>query len=86
MLAFLAELRARLGLSMVFVTHDLRVAGRICDRIAVMKDGRVVEEGPASDVLLSPKDPYTRALLASVPGRDWMPPLKEGQLDRALLA
>ncbi len=74
-LALLADLRARLGLSMVFVTHDLRVAGRICDRIAVMKDGRVVEEGPAADVLLHPRDSYTRALLASVPGRDWTPPL-----------
>ena len=72
-LALLADLRARLGLSMVFVTHDLRVAGRICDRIVVMRGGRVVEEGTAEDVFLRPRDPYTQALLAAVPGRGWTP-------------
>ena len=70
-LALLADLRARLGLSMVFVTHDLRVAGRICDRIAVMQGGRVVEEGTAEEVFLRPREAYTQALLAAVPGRDW---------------
>ena len=70
-LALLAGLRERLGLSMVFVTHDLRVAGRICDRIAVMRHGRVVEEGTAEDVFLRPRHDYTQALLAAVPGRGW---------------
>jgi len=72
-LALLADLRTRFGLSMVFVTHDLRVAGRICDRIAVMQNGRVVEEGTTEDVFLRPKAPYTKALLAAVPGRGWTP-------------
>ena len=49
-LRLLADLRARLGLSMVFITHDLRVAAQICDRIAVMKNGVVVEEGPTAEV------------------------------------
>ena len=73
-LALLADLRVRLGLSMVFVTHDLRVAGRICDRVAVMQRGRVVEEGTAEQVFLRPRHEYTRALLAAVPGRGWAPP------------
>ncbi len=75
-LALLAGLRTRLGLSMVFVTHDLRVAGRICDRIAVMRAGRVVEEGTAEAVFLRPRHAYTQALLAAVPGRGWVPPVE----------
>ena len=67
--------RERLGLSVVFITHDLRVAAQICDRIAVMHRGRVVEEGPAAEVLGTPRDAYTQSLLASVPGRGWTPPL-----------
>ncbi|WP_210489718.1 ABC transporter ATP-binding protein [Microvirga antarctica] len=74
-LRLLADLRSRLGLSMIFITHDLRVAAQICDRIAVMKDGAVVEEGLTADVFTAPRHPYTRALLASVPGRDWIPPV-----------
>ena len=70
-LRLLDDLRDRLGLSMVFITHDLRVAAQICDRIAVMKDGEVVEEGETAQVFLSPRHDYTRALLAAVPGRDW---------------
>jgi len=73
-LALLAELRTRLGLSVVFVTHDLRVAGRICDRVAVMRRGVVVEEGAAEQVFLRPQHEYTQALLAAVPGRGWTPP------------
>ncbi len=74
-LRLLAELRARLGLSMVFITHDLRVAAQICDRIAVMQAGAVVEQGTAAAVLGAPQHPYTQALLASVPGRNWTPPV-----------
>jgi peptide/nickel transport system ATP-binding protein len=73
-LRLLADLRSRLGLSMVFITHDLRVAAQICDRIAVMKSGVVVEEGTTAEVFAAPRHPYTQALLASVPGRDWSPP------------
>jgi peptide/nickel transport system ATP-binding protein len=67
-LKLLAELRQRLGLSIVFITHDLRVAAQICDLVAVMKDGEVVEHGLAGDVLGRPQHPYTRALIDSIPG------------------
>jgi len=67
-LNLLAELRARLGLSIVFITHDLRVAAQICDLVAVMKDGEVVEHGLAGEVFGNPQHPYTRALLDSIPG------------------
>ncbi|GJD51420.1 Glutathione import ATP-binding protein GsiA [Methylobacterium crusticola] len=72
-LALLDSLRDRLGLSMLFITHDLRVAGQICDRIAVMKDGVVVEAGPTAAVFADPQAAYTRALLEAVPGRAWIP-------------
>jgi peptide/nickel transport system ATP-binding protein len=70
-LKLLAELRQRLGLSIVFITHDLRVAAQICDLVAVMKDGEVVEQGLAGDVFGHPRHPYTRALLDSIPGGDF---------------
>jgi peptide/nickel transport system ATP-binding protein len=70
-LKLLADLRQRLGLSIVFITHDLRVAAQICDLVAVMKDGAVVEHGLAGDVFGNPQHPYTQALLASIPGGDF---------------
>jgi peptide/nickel transport system ATP-binding protein len=70
-LKLLADLRQRLGLSIVFITHDLRVAAQICDLVAVMKDGAVVEQGPAGQVFGNPQHPYTQALLASIPGGDF---------------
>ncbi|MGO4712545.1 ABC transporter ATP-binding protein [Bradyrhizobium sp. 2TAF24] len=70
-LTLLADLRARLDLSMVFITHDLRVAAQICDLVAVMKDGEVVESGPVARVFGHPQHPYTKALLASIPGREF---------------
>jgi peptide/nickel transport system ATP-binding protein len=70
-LKLLAELRQRLGLSIVFITHDLRVAAQICDLVAVMKDGEVVEQGLAGDVFGHPRHPYTQALLNSIPGGDF---------------
>ncbi|MGA9088560.1 MAG: ABC transporter ATP-binding protein, partial [Bradyrhizobium sp.] len=60
-LQLLAGLRQRLGLSIIFITHDLRVAAQICDLVAVMKDGEVVEQGLAGDVFDRPRHPYTRA-------------------------
>ncbi len=70
-LALLEEIRERLELAMVFITHDLRVAAQVCDDVAVMKQGRVVEYGPALEVLVQPRDEYTQALLAAAPGRDF---------------
>ncbi|MGC2781010.1 MAG: ABC transporter ATP-binding protein [Bradyrhizobium sp.] len=70
-LRLLASLRERLGLSIIFITHDLRVAAQICDLVAVMKDGVVVEHGLTHDVFGSPQHPYTQALLEAIPGGDF---------------
>ncbi len=70
-LKLLAELRERLGLSIVFITHDLRVAAQVCDLVAVMKEGEIVEHGPVADVFGRPQHPYTQALIASVPGGEF---------------
>ena len=70
-LALLEEIRARLQLAMVFITHDLRVAAQVCDDVAVMRAGRIVEAGPAHEVLVHPRHEYTRALIAAAPGRDF---------------
>ena len=70
-LALLEEIRVRLNLAMLFITHDLRVAAQVCDEVAVMQQGRVVEYGPAKDLFSAPKHPYTRALFAAAPGRDF---------------
>jgi len=67
-LKLLTSLRERLGLSIVFITHDLRVAAQICDLVAVMKDGEIVEHGLTRDVFGASKHPYTQALLAAIPG------------------
>ncbi|TAI65074.1 ABC transporter ATP-binding protein [Bradyrhizobium sp. Leo170] len=70
-LRLLADLRQQLGLSIIFITHDLRVAAQICDLVAVMKDGAVVEQGLAAEVFGNPKHPYTKALLDSIPGGEF---------------
>ncbi len=66
-LNLLEDLKKSLGLSYLFITHDIGVVHHIADRIAVMHGGRIVETGPAEQVLSSPKHPYTRYLLAAVP-------------------
>jgi oligopeptide/dipeptide ABC transporter ATP-binding protein len=66
----LLELRARRGLGLLFITHDLGLAWTLCDRIAVMYLGRVVEEGTAQQVIEHPRHPYTQALVAAVPAPD----------------
>ena len=70
-LALLADIKARLRLSMLFVTHDLRVALQVCDRIAVMRRGQVVEVASTSDIFARPQHAYTRELFAAVPGAGW---------------
>ena len=65
------EIRNRLNLAMLFITHDLRVASQVCDQLAVMSKGRVVEYGPAHRVFGAPEHEYTRALFAAAPGRDF---------------
>ena len=66
-LNLLKELQEELGLSYLFITHDLSVVSYLADRVAVMYLGRIVEEGEAADVLQSPKHPYTKALMAAAP-------------------
>ena len=66
-LDLLAELSDRLGVSYLFVTHDLSVVRSITDRVLVMKDGRIVEQGPTAEVFSNPEHPYTAQLLAAVP-------------------
>ena len=70
-LQLLEEIRTRLNLAMLFITHDLRVAAQVCDHVAVMSKGRVVEYGPAEEIFLRPKHAYTRALFEAAPGRDF---------------
>jgi ABC-type microcin C transport system duplicated ATPase subunit YejF len=70
-LSLLGELQERLGIAILFITHDLRVAAQICDDVAVMQKGCIVEYGPAEEVLRAPKETYTRELLDAAPGRHW---------------
>jgi len=63
----LRDLNEQLGLTIVLISHDLAIVARICAEIAVMKDGKIVEAGPARQVLAFPTHPYTRTLLASIP-------------------
>ncbi|MEV6810345.1 ABC transporter ATP-binding protein [Streptomyces sp. NPDC051132] len=68
--ALLGELQRELGLALVFIAHDLAVVRQVSDRVAVMRRGRLVEYGPADEVYDSPREPYTRQLLAAVPALD----------------
>jgi peptide/nickel transport system ATP-binding protein len=70
-LDLLDDVRVRFDLAMLFITHDLRVAAQICDRVAVMHQGEVVEYGLAAEIFARPQHAYTRALFEAAPGRDW---------------
>ena len=66
-LSLIADLRSRLGLSYLLISHDLSVVERMCDRVAIMYLGRIVETGPARAIFKTPRHPYTQALLAAAP-------------------
>jgi oligopeptide/dipeptide ABC transporter ATP-binding protein len=66
-LQLLEELQEKHGLAMIFITHNLGIVSKICDRVAVMYAGRIVEMGPVRRIFQSPAHPYTRALLESIP-------------------
>src|ERR1700710_1870196 len=73
-LSLLADIRARLGMSLLFITHDLGIVRRIADVVCVMNNGKIVEQGPVEQVFTAPKHPYTKALLAAEPKPDPAPP------------
>jgi microcin C transport system ATP-binding protein len=66
-LALLADLKARLGMAMLFITHDLGIVRKVADRVCVMTKGKIVEQGPVTEVFAAPQHPYTQKLLAAEP-------------------
>ena len=73
-LKLLKETQTRLGMSMLFITHDLGIVRKLADRVCVMQQGKIVEQGPVERVYTAPEHPYTRALLAAEPKPDPAPP------------
>jgi oligopeptide transport system ATP-binding protein len=80
-IGLLQDLRARFRLTMLFISHDLRVVAHLCDRVAIMHLGRLVEMGTREEVFDDPRHPYTRALLASVPRIDPRARLRHARVD-----
>lgn len=74
-LDLLDELRREMGLSLLFITHDLRVAATVCENIMIMSKGQVVEQGATRDIFAKPAHPYTRSLLDAIPGKAWDRPV-----------
>lgn len=68
--ALLQDLRDRMGLTILIITHDLAAASQLCDRVAVMRHGQIVEDGPTHQIFSSPRNDYTAGLLAAVPKLD----------------
>ena len=73
-LDLLKTISGQFDLSVLFITHDLRVAAQICDRIAVMRHGQLVELDRAATIFYHPRHEYTRRLIDSVPGKAWNKP------------
>ena len=76
-LKLLKDTQQRLGMSMLFITHDLGIVRKIADRVCVMQRGKIVEQGPVERVFTAPEHPYTEALLAAEPKPDPAPPRPE---------
>ncbi len=70
-LDLLADMQKKLGFGILFITHDLRVASQICDHIAVMRHGKIIERGDPASLFGNPQQLYTKELLAAVPGKGW---------------
>ncbi|MGH9410886.1 MAG: oligopeptide/dipeptide ABC transporter ATP-binding protein, partial [Vicinamibacterales bacterium] len=79
----LMDLQQRLGLTYLFIAHDLRLVEHICPRVAVMHLGRIVEMGDTASLFASPQHPYTRALLSAIPVADPDAPRRRIELDPA---
>src|SRR6266571_4196798 len=79
-LKLLRDLQGRLGMAMLFITHDLGIVRKIADRVCVMKDGKIVEENAVADIFKSPQHPYTRALLAAEPHPHALQPNPTGDI------
>jgi len=73
-LKLLGQIKQKLNFSMLFITHDLRVAAQVCDKIAVMYQGKIVEIGYTEKIFEDPQHEYTTALINSIPGRNWKNP------------
>jgi ABC-type glutathione transport system ATPase component len=75
-LALLGELKREMKLAMAFISHDLSVVRAVCNRVYVLREGRVVEEGPCEEVFKAPRDAYTKSLIDAIPlpviDRDWL--------------
>ncbi len=72
-LALFADLKERRNLTILFITHDLRVAAEICDNLVVMQSGKVITNGAPANVLAGKMPPYVRELINAIPGQDWFP-------------
>jgi len=70
-LNLLSDLRQQLGMSILFISHDMSVVAHLCDDVVVVSNGQVVERGPTQQVFSDPQDPYTQQLLASIPPHPW---------------
>ena len=75
-LSLLKDLQRRTGVALLFVTHNLGIVARMCDRVAVMYAGRIVEQGPVRELFKAPRHPYTQALLSSIPRLGSKDPLR----------